>query len=114
MALNLLDLINNMNTLIDEVRKAATDPETTAEDLSGRMAQLEKKLAEMRDFADAEWQQARNDILGLSANLDAMQQTLTAEYEKSRNDLTQLSTRAKAQKLYAAYDQPTDKTPEEK
>jgi len=108
MALHLLDLVKDINTLIDEVHKAATNPETTAEDISGRMAQLEKKMAEMRTFPDAEWQQARDNILGLSANLNTMQQALTAEYEKSRNDLTELSTRAKAQKLYAAYDQPTD------
>lgn len=122
MALNLLDLIKDINALVDDMRKIATNPETTAETISERMAQLETKMAEMRNFPDAEWQNARNDVLGLSANLNTMQQTLTAEYEKSRAELTQLSDRAKAQKLYATYEQPQElpqapqpePTPEEK
>ena len=106
MADTLNKLIHEVNGLIDEITKMASNPDTTAEGLTGRMNNLEAKIAEMREYPDAEWQQARNDILGLSANLDSMQTALTREYEKSRDELSQLSNRSKAQKLYAAYDQP--------
>lgn len=110
MAHSLLTLVSEINGIIDEVTKIADNPEATADQINARMMLLEAKMAEMREFPDADWQQARNDILGLSANLDGMQAALTKEYEKSRDELSQLSNRAKAEKLYAAYEQPKAET----
>ena len=105
MAESLLQLITEINHAIDDVQKLANNPESTGEDLSKKMATLEEKMDQMRTFPDDDWQQARNDILGLSANLDRMKATLTAEHEKSKKELSQISDRAKAQKSYAAYNQ---------
>lgn len=100
------DLIKTTNSLVDEIRKLAANHEAEPGLLTQKMTQLEQAIADMRTFPDAEWQQARNDILGLTANFDTMQQTLNAEYDKARNELTQLSSRTNAQKMYAAYNQP--------
>ena len=95
--------IKETNDVIEEVKKLALDESTDPARLETKMDELTKRIETLREYPADVWQDARNDIMGLSGNLDAMQKTLTKEYEKAKQGLTQLRHRAQAEKSYAAY-----------
>lgn len=100
---DVLRLIRETNDLIEDIKKLAQDENSEPQRLEKQMDKLTKNVEQLRAHPADTWQQARNDIMGLAGNLDAMQKTLTSQYEKAKQDLTSLSHRAQAEKSYAAY-----------
>lgn len=103
--------IKETNSVIDEVRKLAMDESADPDRIESKMDELTQRVEQLRAYPADVWQEARNDIMGLSGNLDAMQKTLTKEYEKAKQGLTQLRNRARAEKSYAVHTTP-DTTPD--
>ncbi len=108
MSKTITTIIKEINSLIDEIKQLSINADSDPNKLTVKMADLASKIDEMRTFPDGEWQKVRNDLLGLSANFDTMQQTLNTEYDKAKQELTQLRQRTQAQKSYAAYDNDPD------
>ena len=106
-----LKLIRETNDLIEEIRRMAQDENVDLQHLETQMDKLTQNIETIRQHPADTWQQARNDIMGLSANLDNMQKTLTQEYEKAKDGLTALSRRAMAEKSYAVYNQTAANNP---
>lgn len=106
---DVIAFIRETNDLIEEIKQLALDENSDPQRLEKKMDKLTLNIEKLRQHPADVWQNARNDIMGLAGNLDAMQKSLTKEYEKAKQDLTSLSQRARAEKSYAVYSGQEDK-----